>query len=95
VPERSLFVEIALALLGLLLLNLNINFTTKVIWRQFPPKIDKQARTRIAYHAAGLVILFLAILCFGAGSGLGYLSSGWDGVWRRILSWHILIAICL
>jgi membrane protease YdiL (CAAX protease family) len=95
VPQRPIFIEIALALLGLLLLSLNINFTNKVVWRQFPPNEDKKTRTRAAYNAVMAMTLSLMVMSLGAGVAFGYSSNGWDGVWHRISNWHILITICL
>jgi len=94
-PKRPVVIEIALALLGLLLLSLNINFTNNVVWRQFSPSEDKKARTRAAYNDVVLMTLPLMVMCFGAGVAFGYSSNGWDGVWHRISNWHILITICL
>jgi len=95
VPKRPVYVEIALALLGLILLGLNINFTNNVVWKQFPPIEDKKTRTRAAYQAVLMVTVSLAVMCLGAGIVFGYVLNGWDGAWNRISNWHILITICM
>jgi membrane protease YdiL (CAAX protease family) len=95
VPERPVFVEIALALLGLLLLGLNIPFTNNVVWKQFPPIEEKKTRTRAAYHVVIVMTISLAVMCLGAGMALGYFLNGWDEAWNRISNWHILITICM
>lgn len=95
VPERPVYVEIALALLGLLLLGLNINFTNNVVWRHFSLNEDNKTSTRAAYKAVMVMTLSLMVMCLGAGIAIGYILNGWDGVWHRISNWHILIAIGL
>ena len=94
-PERPVYIEIALALLGLFLLGLNVNFTTHVVWEPFPPIGDQKARSQASYQTVMVVTLLLALMCLGAGIVFGYVLNGWVGAWHRIFNWHILIAIGL
>ena len=95
VPERPVYVEIALALLGLLLLGLNMNFTKRIVWAQFPPIGDQKTRTRAALQIVMIITLILALMCLGAGLAFGYVANGWEGAWDRISNWHIAITMGL
>ncbi|MDX1411323.1 MAG: hypothetical protein R3351_04135, partial [Nitrospirales bacterium] len=82
-PERPVYIEIALALLGLFLLGLNVNFTTHVVWEPFPPIGDQKARSQASYQTVMVVTLLLALMCLGAGIVFGYVLNGWVGAWHR------------
>jgi len=94
-PQRPTFVDVALALVGLVLLGLNINFTKTVVWGQFPPSRGKKDMIRACLIAVFVLTLPLMLVCLGTGLAIVYASHGWDGAIDRISNWHILVAICL
>lgn len=93
-PQRPTFVDVALALVGLVLLGLNINFTKTVVWGQFPPSRGKKDRIRACLIAVFVLTLPLMLVCLGTGLAIVYASHGWDGAIDRISNWHILGRCC-
>lgn len=94
-PSRPIFVDILLAVVALILLSLNVNFTKNVVWEQFPIRAPKKDRLRASFIAVFGLTLPLTLICFGGGVIFGYSSDGWDGAWNRVAKWHVLISIGL
>ena len=94
-PQRPSFVDFALALLGLLLLSLNFNFTKNVVWGQFLPSRGKKDRIRGSIKAIFVMTLLLMLLCLGAGLAIGFATNGREGAYHRVFNPKFLIVICI
>ena len=92
-PQRPSFVDLAMALLGLLLLSLNYTFTKKVVWGQFPPIQDKKDRIRGSIKAFLTITFPLMLMCLGAGLAIGFVSDGEEGAINRIFHSKLLLVI--
>ena len=94
-PQRPSIVDFALALLGLLLLGLNVTFTKKVVWGQIPPSGENISRGQSSWGNILAITLPLLVLCLGAGLAIGYAINGKQGAYHRIVNPNILITFCI
>ena len=94
-PQRPSFVDLAMALLGLLLLSLNFTFTKNVVWGQFLPNQGKKDRIRGSIKAFFVITSPLVMMCLGAGLAIGFASAGEEGAINRIFNPKLLLVIAI
>jgi membrane protease YdiL (CAAX protease family) len=95
VPERPLALNLALALLALLLLLANGRFTRERVWARFPADGEPSGRGRSAWASSALITGLVLALFLAAGLLLGYREGGWSEAGRRVLNPQMLLALLL
>ncbi|WP_447978225.1 CPBP family glutamic-type intramembrane protease [Candidatus Nitrospira bockiana] len=93
-PRRPILVDMALALFGLGLVLLNLNYTRTEIWGQWPREIERGRAPRGILVTMALtavaVLLFLLVAV-----AIGYRGADWPGAAARIFHPKLPIAILL
>ena len=89
-PQRPMWVNALLALFALALVAANWRYTREVVWQAHAIEDNAQAQAwRITIIATGIIIAALLV----TGITLGYLQSGWSGVWTRFTNPNALLAL--
>jgi len=97
-PERSLSVDVALALFALGLIGLDARFTQRVIWSRFPPRYEpmrKAVRRGRCFILTLTLTACLVLMLVGLGMGIAHAQGGWAQVRAQVFTWHLLAAIGL
>ncbi len=97
-PQRSLSVDVGIALFALRLIGLDARFTQRVIWSRFPPRYEpmrEPARRKRCFLITLTVTACLVLMLLGLVMGIAYAQGGWDQVRAQVFTWHLLPAIGL
>ena len=93
-PERSVTLDMGLALFALALIGLNAKYTRARIWGRLPPE-GKSQRWQRCLRTTVLLTLMAVVSFLVLGIAIGYQEGGWEAAGARVLKGTILIAIAV
>lgn len=93
-PQRSIFVDLDLALFALSVVLLNASYTRTHIWGQWPLEVGRAGWRRCLLVTMTLTVLVLVVFLL-VGIVIGYEGADWPGAKARILHPYLPTAVLL